>query len=795
MTARRAGPQRHPADRQPTGSQVDWLERLSPRRAGAVIAGLLFVVFCAIFRDITLLGRAFAPPDIINGAAPLHDWGWSEIIEHKRFPLWCPYLFSGMPSFGSMLFAKVYPVSILLPMLLLGPLERFFDVYVLHYVWAGAGMALLCRSLGMSRSAALIGALAYTLAPYLVVLPTAGHGGKLYAASHMPWVVWAVRRALLYPKPRSVALAAAFTAIQLLSQHPQITFYTWLAVAVMVAFEIVRKLRARDPAGARRDAVWVGASAVWGLLLVAFFVLPVSEYAHHSIRGGGATGGLDYDYATSWSLAPRELLTFLVPSIYGFGGATYWGSMPFTDYPNYAGLLTLTLAPFAFAAAARHRAWPAFAMAAVGVLLAFGRHFPVLYDPMFHYFPYFSKFRTPVLALLMTHFGLGLLAALGLDQIIALAAAQPERKRRYVQRLLIGMGVGLAAVVLVGIAAQNAPSTTIEGALAPALGKARAAMAGWDAFKAAAFLVVIGAVLTALLRRALTVSVAGLVLTAILLIDVGWVDWTLATARHPAGAVRQHLAEDDVVRFLKRDPELFRIFTASRDIGANRYVGHRIANVEGYSPAKLRIYEELRADGSFADFAVLDMLNTKYIVSSQSLNHPRLKEVHAGAAGYVYRNRTHAPRAFLVDSVKVIPQAEDRLAELRSRGFDPRSYAIIERPLGLELGNVKGSSVRITGYDAHRVRLAAHIASPCLLVLSEVYYPAGWEAQVDGVKAPIWRANHVLRALPLGPGEHEIVFTFRPASIKIGGVISLVAWLGLLAAVLVGRPQTRKSVS
>ena len=154
--------------------------------------------------------------------------------------------------------------------------------------------------------------------------------------------------------------------------------------------------------------------------------------------------------------------------------------------------------------------------------------------------------------------------------------------------------MGLAAVVLVGIAARSAPSTTIEGALVPALGKARAAMAGWDALKAATFLVVIGVVLTALLRRALPVSAAGPILAAILLIDVGWVDWTLATARHPAGIVRQHLAEDDIVRFLKRDPELFRIFTTSRDVGANRYVGHRIANVEGYSPAKLRIYEELR---------------------------------------------------------------------------------------------------------------------------------------------------------------------------------------------------------
>ena len=351
-------------------------------------------------------------------------------------------LIQRMPSFGSMLFAKVYPVSALLPMLLPGPLERFLRRArtPLRLGRSGDGFALPVVRHVADRSAHR----STGLCPRSVLGRPADRRSWRQALRGFPHALGGLGCAAGTPRSKATerGLAAAFTAIQLLSQHPQITFYTWLAIAVMVLFEVVRKLRARDPAGARRDVVWVSASAVWGLLLVAFFVLPVSEYAHHSIRGGGATGGLDYDYATSWSLAPRELLTFLVPSIYGFGGATYWGSMPFTDYSNYAGLLTLTLAPFAFAAAARHRAWPAFAIAAVGVLLAFGRHVPVLYDPMFHYFPYFNKFRTPVLALLMTHFGLGLLAALGLDQVMALVAAQPELKRRYVRRLLIGMAWG-----------------------------------------------------------------------------------------------------------------------------------------------------------------------------------------------------------------------------------------------------------------------------------------------------------------------------------------------------------------
>ena len=106
-------------------------------------------------------------------------------------------------------------------------------------------------------------------------------------------------------------------------------------------FELARGVVARPR---RRAAPRRRASGSWrwrsgsGFALAGFLNLPLQEYARYSIRGGGAGGGVGLDYATGWSFSPVELPTFLVPGAVGLRRPTYWGAMPFTDYPNYMGL-------------------------------------------------------------------------------------------------------------------------------------------------------------------------------------------------------------------------------------------------------------------------------------------------------------------------------------------------------------------------------------------------------------------------------------------------------------------------
>ena len=105
----------------------------------------------------------------------------------------------------------------------------------------------------------------------------------------------------------------------------------------------------------------------------------------------GMGGGTGFEYATQWSVSLGETVTFLLPSFYGFGGVTYWGKMPFTDYPNYMGILLLLLAVWAVAA---RRSWFVWTLAAGGFLaylLSLGNNF-FLYKLFYNLFPYFNKF-------------------------------------------------------------------------------------------------------------------------------------------------------------------------------------------------------------------------------------------------------------------------------------------------------------------------------------------------------------------------------------------------------------------
>ena len=135
------------------------------------------------------------------------------------------------------------------------------------------------------------------------------------------------------------ATLALLVGFQLLRGHVQIAYYGWLAMGLLSVFELVRRLSAPD--GARTSGIRIlqlGLALGLGFALSSFFSLPIREYAQESIRASGAGGGVSYEYATGWSLGPIETLTFLVPGALGFGGATYWGTMPFTDFPNYMGL-------------------------------------------------------------------------------------------------------------------------------------------------------------------------------------------------------------------------------------------------------------------------------------------------------------------------------------------------------------------------------------------------------------------------------------------------------------------------
>ena len=98
----------------------------------------------------------------------------------------------------------------------------------------------------------------------------------------------------------------------------------------------------------------------------------------------------------------------------------------------------------------------------------------------------------------------------------------------------------------------------------------------------------------------------------------------------------------------------------------------------------------------------------------------------------------------------------------------------------------EGGRVQIRRYTAEQIEIEVNSQEPAILLLTDAWYP-GWEATVDGEAVPVWRADLLFRAVGVGAGRHSVVFTFRPASVRIGAGVSLVAWVGLIGAVVMDR--------
>ena len=197
----------------------------------------------------------------------------------------------------------------------------------------------------------------------------------------------------------------------------------------------------------------------------------------------------------------------------------------------------------------------------------------------------------------------------------------------------------------------------------------------------------------------------------------------------------------------------------------------------------------------FNSFPVLNMLNTRYLVSGQPLQAEGLTPVVESDAGYLYRNEAALPRAFLVDSVRVISEKDAIFEALRDPGFRPGEYAILEKPVGERLGPLGDSSVEITLHTPHRIEMAVEAAAPCLLVMSEIYYPAGWHAEIDGEPAEIHKTNYVLRSVVVPEGRHEVVMTFKPLSFTAGHLVSRIASALVLAGLIAaGAMRVRKNL-
>jgi hypothetical protein len=299
-----------------------------------------------------------------------------------------------MPSYGSLtvggdrffdISAQILnKASIAFSYIILNPAEGWV---LFFYMVFAAGIYLLTFDRVKSKFPAFIAAFSATFSMYIIIWVMSGHNTKIAVIAFFPYLFYAIERLRQKFSWFLALLVVALLHFAYMPSHIQMIFYIYLTFGIYFAFFLIRSfLTKKDPEGKTNESsAWKGlirAGVVLTLASALAFAmdsdkyLSVLEYNPYSMRGSNAIvsakepgdtktiqGGLDYDYATSWSFAPSEMLTWLVPSWYGFGQVNYqgllsnnqegmrnfyWGPQPFTHAPQYMGVIVLILAIFGF---------------------------------------------------------------------------------------------------------------------------------------------------------------------------------------------------------------------------------------------------------------------------------------------------------------------------------------------------------------------------------------------------------------------------------------------------------------
>jgi len=311
----------------------------------------------------------------------------------------------------------------------------------------------------------------------------------------------------------------------------------------------------------------------------------------------------------------------------------------------------------------------------------------------------------------------------------------------------------------------------------------------------------------------------GAAIIGLLIIDLWWVDFKVVDPK-PKVNTENYFVENDAVKFLKNDPGPFRVFPVVDDKPANWYMYHKIQNIMGYHAAKIRSYQTflentgLEARNRFGlppflskylevvmrdgkpslqqvsadlipperfrmDNAIIDMLNVKYLISYYPIPDQRFKRV-VNSQPFVFENTMVLPRAYFADSIRVVKDEADFYKLMKSGDFNPARAAVLEETPEFKIGPSGQNKIEITSYDFHEIKLKAEVVEPALMVLSEIYYPAGWRAFVNGEESRVYKTNGILRSIFLKPGTHDIEFVFISDALKLGLWISFISTFILL---------------
>ena len=806
-------------------------KRLIPDMVAVVLFAVIsFAYFCPAVTE----GRILSQHDSVAGIGAGQES--KEYMERTgERTRWTNSIFGGMPTYQM---SPSYDSTDMLK-----GIENLYHLYLPTYVWYVfvmlLGFYILLRAFDFKVWMATLGAIIWAFSSYFFIIIAAGHIWKLITLAYIPptiaGMVWCYRGKCLV----GGLVTALFVALQIMSNHVQMTYYFLFVMLFMVIAYGVQAFRENTLAFyLKRTGVLIVAGLL-GVCINLSNLYHTYEYSKESMRGKSelvkensanqTDSGLERDYITQWSYGIGETFSLLVPNVKGgasvplaanekamekanpmYGSiysqlGQYWGEQPGTSGPVYVGAFVVFLFILGLFIVKGPMKWALLAATILSILLSWGKNFMGFTDFFIDYVPMYNKFRAVSSILVIAEFTIPLLAMLALKEVISTPSIIKERKKDFLISFGLTGGLALLFAIFPRVffpsyvstmemnALQSIPADQLMPLLAN-LEEMRMSLFTSDALRSF-FIILIGVnLILAYGMGKLKQNVLIGALAVLCLVDMWDVNKRyLYDEQFVEKEVQtQGFQQTETDKFILEDEALdYRVLNLATNTFNENNTAYWHKSVGGYHAAKLRRYQEMieehisgEMQGLYKAVAdaggEMEKLNPAEFPVLNMLNTRYFIFPLQGGQTVPLDNPFALGNAWFVDEVQYVDDANEEIEAIH--GFNPLQTAVVDKKFETLVKAVPSDStatIELVSYEPNYLKYEVNSDKGGTIVFSEIYNP-GWQSSIDGEEAPHGRANYILRAMNVPAGKHVVEFKFDPDSLHVTETIAFIA-LGLLA--------------
>lgn len=756
------------------------------------VLGLMLVA--GLFFAPSLSGKKLNSHDTVSNTAAAKEA--MDYINKGEPVYWTTHIFSGMP---------LYTLAAETSSNFLGTvvMKYYNELPALAYPLFLSMLAIFLSLLllGINSRVAFIFSAAYGLNSWIMDSLGAGHTTKIMAISFVTLVFSGLIYTMKSKKYWGYLFIGIGLSLSIYINHVQETYYGAMMCIIAGVYFFIQYIKEGKLLEFFKKIALVLFMVLLAVLSNISALYNLHDYSKETMRGGktelkskdaggnstSATGGLDINYAYSWSYTPSELMNFIAPD--AMGGSSnykikasktelaknsaeeyitlpfYWGEQNFTGGPNYMGVIVLFLFLFYIVYSENKVKWLLLIISIMSIFMGLGKHFLLVNEFLFNYLPFYNKFRTPTMSFSIINVISIIGAALFIQELL-IENLDKEKLFKKLKTTLIIFGViiiiGTLSVLNAGFTGSNDAQILQQNPNFPMdlLKVDRESFFKSDLIRAIFLILVAAGLIYARIKDLLKKDIILIVLGLFIIGDL----WMVSKRYISNDIFVEASNPEDLVpiesynQFLDQDKSHFRVFNTTVSTFNDNMDGFKYSNIGGYSPAKLYRYQDLiDRQLSKGSMPALNMLNMKYFIVEN--NGQKTPQQNPDAAG----------NSWFVNEVKWAKDADQEIDSLST--FNPKTTVWIDQRYKNETNfspaTDLNSTITLSKYNPDNMEYTSSSTSGGFVVFSEIWYRGNeeWKIYINGKESKMVRVNYLLRGAYIPAGNHKVEMKFKPTTL------------------------------